>query len=986
MFDNSGSMNQEIQTALYDPTISYPIHRDIDPGAVFYLTRSRRWQIFKGSTADISCESARVALETSGFYNGRIRWNGSCGGRVTRYLRTGNYRNYLLEVGGEGPRPKLEIAKEITKDFVMTTHGVRLGVMVFNHDEGGRIQHPVQEMSETSRRALCDSIDAIEADTWTPLAESLYEAGLYFKGEPSYFNGKGSHTSPIQHWCQNNYVIIVTDGEPTKDRNPILQTIGSSGDTDGDGHEPGGADEIKYDSEGSDYLDDVCEYLYDTDLRADLSEKQNIITYTIGFSISTQLLEDAAENGGGRYYDCYNARELSEVFQEIFQRILEDSSSYTAPVVPISQMQKTTSDSKIYLALFEPSENAFWAGNIKKFGLVMEDQLALDLQVGDVVDVNGNAATDATGYILDTAVSRWGAGEPDGGYVQAGGVGQVLLTRTTPRSLHTYLGHTTVLADPSNAFVLDNSSITPERLGFDEGETSARDRLIRFIHGHDAYDEDGDSDTDEKRRWILGAFLHSRPEIVHYDDATTVIFAGANDGMLHAFDDATGEELWAFIPPDLLGKLKSLRGTTLEYYVDGSPRAVVMDLDLDGSIEPEEGDQVILVFGERRGGNHYYALDVSDPTSPLLLWDISPAAHHDDDDDDDDGMGSEFAEMGQSWCTPVFGRIAYGNRLVAFLSGGYDTNQDDDPVLVNDTMGRGLYIVELATGDLLWKYTYHEDPDMLWSIPSDVAALDTTDNGFIDRLYVGDTGGRLWRYDIGARNPEQWTARLLFDANLQDDGRQKIFYPPDVTLEENYAFLFFGTGDRAHPKNETVLNRVYAIKDLDSGAVISEDSLVDVTNDLLQDPDTDDDVKALIREDLNSGNGWFIRLEERVGEKVLAPPMVFFGVAYFTTFSPTQGSADDPCYVGEGHGQLYALDYKTGEAVINLDTENDPVGGITLGRSDRSLDIGSGIPSRLVVAILGGRVSAYVGIGGGILHPHIEPGIAFVSLYWREMP
>ncbi len=81
--------------------------------------------------------------------------------------------------------------------------------------------------------------------------------------------------------------------------------------------------------------------------------------------------------------------------------------------------------------------------------------------------------------------------------------------------------------------------------------------LIDFVRGIDVYDDNLNGVTTDKRDWLLGSFLHSRPKIIYYK-TQTVIYAGANDGMLHAFDDATGEELWGFIPPILLGRLKEL--------------------------------------------------------------------------------------------------------------------------------------------------------------------------------------------------------------------------------------------------------------------------------------------------------------------------------------------------------------------------------------------------------------------------------------------
>jgi type IV pilus assembly protein PilY1 len=982
IFDNSGSMNDEIQVAFYDPTITYPNHLGIDSNAVFYYSNGSWDHIFKNSTADIACDTARNALNNRGFFNGRIRWNGTCGGLRTRYLRTGNYRNYLVEIGGSETRPKLEIAKEVVQDFVMTTYGIRMGAMVFNYSEGGRIHYDgaldysteVRDMGEdpsepeyANREALRDALMSISANTWTPLAETLYEAGCYFRGEASYFNSGVTYTSPITDWCQRNYVIIITDGESTEDGNPILGTIG---DTDGDGHEPGGTNEVYYENNGSDYLDDVAKYLYDTDLTA-LEQQQNIVTYTIGFAIDTQLLKDTAENGRGKYYTATNARQLSAVFQNIIQEILEKSSSFSAPVVPISQMEKATSGSKIYLALFKPSEDAFWKGNIKKFAIATEDMG--EIHRGDILDVNDNRATDDEGHILDTAVSFWGSGDPDGGDTELGGVGEVLLDRTIARNIYTYLNLTTDLAHPANEFNITN--ITPEMLGLDPGDTSERDRVVSFVHGQDAYDEDGDLNITEKRHWILGAFLHSRPAVVHYDHTTSVIFAGANDGMLHAFLDSDGSELWAFIPPDLLNKLRFLNGTVPEYFVDSAPRAAVIDNNQNGIIEPAspENDRAILVFGERRGGSHYYALDVTYPTFPVLLWDISP-----------DVVG--FSEMGQSWSSPTIGTVKVGvdARTVVFLGGGYDINQDEDPVVVWDSMGRGVYVVDLFDRTLVWSYTHENNPAMVHCIPSDVVAIDSNDSGYIDRLYIGDTGGQMWRFDLPDHIPDpdpatDWAGKRIFvdDPGSDPGNRRKIFYPPDVVLEQGYEMLSWGTGDRANPKNEVIINRIYALKDRDPIIPLEETDLVDVTANLVQ--DGTDQERADTLDALNSHQGWYIDLNENLGEKVLAPGIVYFGVIYLTTFTPTAGSVADPCYVGEGTARLYALDYNTGAAKIDFDDNSD------LNKSDRSEVIGTAIPSGMVIAIIQGRGSSYIGVGGGIVTGDMLSPPAIMRIYWRHL-
>jgi len=986
IFDNSGSMNNEVVSSDYDKNTIYS--GDYSTATVYYRSRGH-WDpsyIFRDSTVNITCVEARTALENEGFYNGKIQIDTQCGGNENQFLRTGNYLNFLSTVDQHHSQSRLGVAKGSMQSFINATYGVRFGAMIFNTDEGGHLLREVRDMTPQNRSDLHTAIGGLDADetTFTPLAETLYEAGLYFKGAASHFNPGVNYTSPIEDWCQKNYVIIISDGQSTKDRNNILQGLGNNGDVDGD-FLPTGDETVNYvggdnddsesaqgalEDEGSDYLDDVARYLYESDLRDDLQDRQNIVTYTLGFAPNHQLLGDTAVNGRGRYCYVHNSQDFREKFQEIIQEILEETSSFTAPVVPISQMEKTTSGSNIYLALFKPSEDAFWKGNIKKYRIATGSDEVLGIEPGDVVDTNGHKATDDMGRILDTAVSFWG-NEADGGETEYGGVGEVLLNRATPRDIYTWIDTAErPLNHPNNAFSKTNPRLTHDMLL--AADDTERDKIVDFVHGFDAYDEDLDWDTTQKRHWILGGFLHSRPAVVHYDQTTSVIYAGANDGMLHAFLDSDGSELWAFIPPDLLSKLRFLSGTNFEYFVDGAPRAAVIDNDMDGVVEPVEGDQVIVVFGERRGGNYYYALDVTDPDDPQFLWEIHPEA------------GGDFEEMGQSWSTPYIGKVRIGltDRMVAFLGGGYDTNQDDDPVISADTMGRGIYVVDLFDGTLVWKYTYDPvtNPAMTYCIPSDIAALDTSDDqeGYIDRLYVGDTGGQMWRFDLvdQVANPDpatDWTAKLIFD----DSGNgRKIFYAPDVVFEQGYEMLFWGTGDRANPKNETIINRIYGLKDRDPVAPLMDIDLVDVTDNLVQDGTEEERNQAL--EALNNQEGWYISLDENTGEKVLAPGIVYFGVVYLTTFTPTPGSPIDPCYVGVGIARLYALDYQLGTSELDFD-DND-----VLDKSDRSMVIGTAIPSGMVIAIVQGKSTSFIGVGGGIFSSDMAHTAGLTRIYWRQ--
>jgi type IV pilus assembly protein PilY1 len=992
IFDNSGSMNDEVQAYFYSAATTYPnlVVPTGNRDTVYYKVSGNTWNVFASSIASVACPAARTALTNNGHYEGNT--SATCSSKY-RTLQTGNYRNYLASVGGDEYLTKLAIAKRVINDFLDTINGVRIGVMVFNpainnNSEGGRIQSSIKSLTTSTRSELKTDINNIIAETWTPLAETLYEAGLYFKGGGSYFNAGVVYTSPIQYACQRNYVIIITDGDSTRDRNSILATIG---DRDGDGREPGGAHEAHYivdgqDMLGTDYLDDVAKYLYDGDISPSFEGQQNILTYTIGFAFHSQhnLLERTAEKGHGRYYYSENAQTLASAFQNIVDEILKVNSSFVAPVVPVSRFEKTSAGDKIYLALFTPVKDGMWSGNLKKFclnqpprsGETSECVYDPNVPTGEIMDVNGAPALDSGGQILPTARSFWTRGNFDGGDVEKGGAGEIFVNDEvnldlSTRKIYTYLGASTVLSDASNAFSLSNSLITPTLLGIASGDTTGRDNLVKFVRGYDAYDDNSNTLTTDKRDWILGSFLHSRPFIIRYA-SRSVIFAGSNDGMLHAFNDADGQELWAFIPPNLLTKLQALHADVVESFVDGSPRAYIAS-NPSGQIT-----KAILIFGERRGGDHYYALDVTDPLSPKYLWKITP------------GM-PEYAEMGETWSSPIIGKVASGagEKTVAFLGGGYDPNEDNeapDPGL--NTKGRAIFVVDVLTGGLVRRFSRSDAgySGMIYSIPSDIARVDTNADGKTDRLYIGDMGGRMWRFDIADSDPANWTGKIVFQSNAAGS-RRKIFYPPDVTLEKdsgNYEMILFGTGDREHPKESATVNRLYAVKDKNLADKVppspyTEDDLKEVTDDVLQDPTAAETTKAEIRRALSQKNGWFITLQDNAGEKSLSSPVVYYGTSYFTTFTPTLGTSSDPCFVGTGSARIYAMEYKSGMAVFNLDGSLD--GRIT--RSDRSSSIGTAIPSGIIITFIGGIAKGYIGVDAGIFRPKLSGEKSLIPVNWK---
>ena len=1081
ILDHSGSMLDEDPEHAYDGSKTYtPWAGMPDKGSNYENWRwyhKTRWQIAKHVVT-------HLINDTPGVRFGLMRMDGNLG---DAFDGAGTY-------GGGQDNWGIPNPAHVPYEYAYDPKAMRKGpppdqIFPFPFGvtrHGGKLLKPCG----TDKQALIDYINGMEIyktipHSYTNVAETLFTAGQYFSdGHGPITMGQykdsadtnwayGSYwanntddygnvidtSSPIQYWCQHNYVILITDGEANCDSD--WQTmIDAVGDHDGDNDfresnpldippssgwcdplseynidpvapcdpsvpfvEPSGEFRDKYPDGLTNpfpfsihtFVDDVAQFLYDTDLRSDMDGEQNIITYTVGFSLLGEeydsvkgLLNKAGTQAGGAYYTADDFEQLHDALQEIVDNIMiSQTTAVGGPVVPLQHENRLQTGDSIYMAMFKSEDNShmgIWPGNLKKFRLATEDNPSKGVVTGDIIDAGGNKATNAAGTILDSARSYWLSAESglDGGRVLQGGVGGVLLDRNTQRNIYTYLGSSVNLTDGTNRLSTSNSEITRVLLNVESD--AEKENVINYVHGLDVDDEDEDGDHGEKRSWILGDIIHSSPAVCSYTGDRTVIFVGSNDGMLHAFDDSDGRELWAFVPPIFLKTIRHVRAATHRYFVDGSPVIWSRENPSDGDVnidptDPE--DQVLLICGLRRGGEGYFALDVTDPDEPKIpagwaawgiwesgAWRSTGMIGPDMTTESVDEMTATYpySEMGQTWSKPRIGMVDVGGvkKWVAFVGGGYDaTNEDPIPPLA-DEKGRAVYCFDIQNGSRTWGYTHANDATMAHAIPSDVALLDANGDNTVDRIYVGDLGGRIWRFDWGA------SAKLVFESG----GDRKIFYPPDVVEEDAYPMLFFGSGDRAHPNAKTVIDRIYAVKDRRE-TILDESDLADVTLDKLQDEDFADEHEA-IRVNLALEDGWYIRLvneetDAAEGEKSLSRAIVFGGVAFMTTFTPPDEvlEGEDPCAVGQGTAKVYALDYKTGEAALNLELGNDTASGVVLNRSDRTLSVGSYIPSAVMLIVQGGNVRYYVSVGTaggpGVFGGDVGSVAPVYPIYWREL-
>lgn len=437
IFDNSGSMGtQDVPGEIYDPNKDYSYAGGKSRYAVYILAGGNYNTLFHADVNDATwqCAAAKTDLLTKGYWSGKIQKNTStgvvtCGGSKSRTLRIGNFQNFDAQDLGDN-KSRMEVAKQVIAQLIYDNYDdVRFGLMKFNaltpssyygtsddkkHESGyiiagcgaskadliGTFNPATTIFTDGDQSAAFGAIGGMYSDTYTPLAETMAEAGRYFAGMESWFNGTTtgmgypygkfsstcaasntdcqdySNDTPIQYRCQKNYIIYMTDGDPTRDGNSKLKNNDY-------------INSIKIPAAGkdgvADYLDDIAYFLAHNDLMkigtsptsAELLQKgepgdfenQTVTTYTIGFKTIQTLLQNTATNGGGEYYTADNASTLNEALNNIISSIKANNEGFSAAAVPVSRANKAYAGNFVYYGLFQPLNNTNWSGNLKKYGI-----------------------------------------------------------------------------------------------------------------------------------------------------------------------------------------------------------------------------------------------------------------------------------------------------------------------------------------------------------------------------------------------------------------------------------------------------------------------------------------------------------------------------------------------------------------------------------------------------------------------------------------
>jgi type IV pilus assembly protein PilY1 len=677
--------------------------------------------------------------------------------------------------------------------------GVRVGILGIN----GNIIVPLKPVNlwkdgvffdKTSE--LLKELYAYGANGDTPLREGLNDVGRYYKNnlkilehhrgnrvdgtEPPYYSDADGGA------CQQSFTVIMTDGYYSIDKNDLRV-----GNADGDNRSEYDGDFYADDLEET--LADVAMYYYENDLSpiladrvydsqrlqrrtADTAPHQHMSTYGIAFGVngnidpnhfgtdwsSEDYLKDffgdypvwpssitirskdtvddlfhATVNGRGQFFSATNPEHLADALNHIVRNITSrKGSSASVSTNRDSLFGKISEEALMFQCSYDTNG---WSGNVIAY--------RFDIQSGEAL-MND---------------PKWIAAD------------SLRLKPWDQRNILSY--------DGSFGIQFNENDVTEDQkliLGSDF------ENIIDFVRGRD------DIENFRVRTSLLGDIVHSSPVF-----EAGVIYVGANDGMLHAFEitigenkEVSGEEIFAYVPSMVFENLSSLTKTDYahKYFVDLSPTTRMGNGLLGG-----DDSKTLLVGGLGKGGKGYFALDITNPksmTSDDVLWEF-PA-------------GTDL-DMGFSFSKPVIVRSNDDqNSWVVIFGNGYDSSSGKAILYILNPSRRP------GEGLLIKKFDLGGEPDNGLSSP---VAVDVNFDKKVDFVYAGDLYGNLWKFDLTGDSSAEWEVAYsdgayvqpLFQALGPDGSPQPITSKPEVMFhpKAHGLMVLFGTGKFLENKDHT---------------------------------------------------------------------------------------------------------------------------------------------------------------------------------------
>jgi type IV pilus assembly protein PilY1 len=646
----------------------------------------------------------------------------------------------------------------------------------------------------------------------------------------------------------------------------------------------------------------------------------------------------AAVNGRGTYYSASNAAELQSGLTDFLNNVNAASSSSAA--VTISSQKLSAGNGNFSFGTTFCSGK--WFGDLARYSID-----------GSTAQVTGAAAWSQSGAGTDCANATGAL------------TSTPLLDRLAPtaRKIYTYDPVTSSALLPfqwaSLSAPLKAYFQIPAISGLSQLCTSGTDcviaagrvnsttaggttgaggiNLVNYLRGDRSNEGTTTADYYFPRAHVLGDVVNSQPVYVQTPKASYadtgyaafksaqatrqgMVYVGANDGMLHAFNADNGAEAWAYIPSMMLPQLYKLADknypATHQPFVDGN-------LAQDDAYF-NNAWHTILVGGLGGGGRGFYAMDITVPTAPVLLWEFTS----------DSTKAAPYiadADLGYSYGKPVVTKLSDGTWVVLVTS-GYNN--------VAPGSGHGfLWVLNARTGTVIKKIDTGVGTTTGGGVvtgcavapcPSGLskiaAYVESAQNNLATHVYGGDLYGNFWRFDVSALTATGGNAPVQLLATLADasGNRQPITSRPDIGLPNGMRTLYVGTGAYLGVSDISTTRQqsMYAIKDLLATTAAVGGVYASPRSNTCSAAATSS--ACFVRQILPTGggsatssvtyswtmatmNGWYIDLPTS-GERVDADLTLQLGVLVFVSNSPSTAGA---CSIG-GYSYLNYVGYANG--------------------------------------------------------------------------
>lgn len=964
--------------------------RDVDTRACLQTFWPMTYYVYKGTGSE---------LERVNYYRYQIRGNVAdrldlatglvdsittftWAGGITRTIaeEQQNFANWYTF-----SRSRRDAAKSgVSAAFSTLGDNYRIGYRPMNGTTG-QLNIPLTgNFSGTNRETWFTNMLASSGSGSTPLRVALAQAGEYYRTTTGDADPWGPAEPDGLLGCRQSFTILTTDGYYNDLDSSVTAVNGSIGNADGGAGTP-------YADSRSLTLADIAMYYYANDLRTDIANKvttsdddpadwQHMVTFGVALGLQGSLNPDvdlprlksgelswpspttdsgklddlwhATVNGRGKFVSAATPEEFAAGLKTALDTIVQRTASSSNLGVSSTELRE---GSKVFQARFT---SEIWTGDVWAY-------------------------TVGTGGLSTTAT--WKASEQ--------------IPAPASRNIYTRNGTTGVtflwdsLSAEQKALLGDDSNVLDYLRGVRTGEVGAgglfRNRLSvlgDIVHSSPVFVGAPENFSYERFAWEGASTYQSfRNSLLGDPEADPpvsarreMMYVGANDGMLHAFDAGTGAERFAYVPSAALAAMNGLTSPNYShrFIVDGSLRVADVYDDAGGS----GSWRSVLIGSQGRGGRQVFALDITDPVAfgaSKVLWEFTDS------------------DLGKFIGKPVFTRLNTG-RWAVLLGNGYNSDQY-----------RGfLFVIDALTGALIRKIDTGpcptaDDPCVSNGL-ADVTPWDDDGDGNVDYAYAGDLRGNVWRFDIGSATASEWKVSFgttdsplpLYRARDASGKPQPITSNVEVLLNpaDGVRWVSFGTGkflagsDRAdlsvqtwyglydnYPSGATTSpvtgrsNMAQRVVLFETGTYLEGTTNVNPNRvRAISAPGDQTGGDAMTDADGNyTKKGWYLDLLPPSG--TAQGERMFYGTQVFSTalFATTAIPADDPCSPG-GNGWLLSIDPFTGGrlnakiflnrdpiAISNPDgsTTNYNVSGIGLTsipsspilvRSDASSGSGSG--------------------------------------------